>query len=501
MPVVHRQPLSVVEYHRLPVVRQRIREYCGETPGGAMTCAFLSAYAANGGRHAVWEDAPQYPPEALDALLDQGADIARSTWDYASLLVHLDLDYQNVDFPGEPFLHPAEVFFKLEPLYTATRDILAAHSLALVPLMTGRGYHFTGRVPIDDPLVTRLADLSDSEPPWLSGCAARRPIWTRAAIDARRARAYTGLGMVLEYLAHLIVRRSAAAALIPVVLNGTVVGPGLVGRECASVDLSHAGDPLDIRQMRTAFSAYQFHRLRRDVVGPHVAGEVPALAVVPRDSESVFEMLQAGRSTDRAAELAESCSTPIPEATSGLSRLLDAYLTSRLAAFHRDFYAAAARPPREWRAADDRLDLKTLLPCVAAPLATPNDLLLQPARVQHVTRALMSLGWSPRDIAGLVHSRYARDYQWGTRWTRMDPQTRAEFDVRVFAGMLVAGLDDAVDFNCRSAQEKGLCPAAGCDHDLRSDRDRLLIQLRESRVPSPPERGRGLGEGGRLGDV
>lgn len=295
---------------------------------------------------------------------------------------------------------------------------------------------------------------------------------------SRRARAYTGLGMLLEYLAHLIVRRSASAALIPVVLNGAVVGPGLVGRECASVDLTHAGDPLDIRQIRTAFSAYQFHRLRRDIVGPHVACEVPPLAAVPRESESISEMLQAGRSTDRAAELAESRAAALPETTSGLSRLLDGYLASPLAAFHRAFYATDAHPPSEWSATYDRLDLETLLPCVAAPLATPNDLLLQPARVQHVTRALMSVGWSPRHIAGLVHSRYARDYGWGKRWTRMDPQTRAEFDVRVFAGMLVAGLDEAVDFNCRSAQEKGLCPAVGCDHDLRCDRDRLLVQVR-----------------------
>jgi hypothetical protein len=60
----------------------------------------------------------------------------------------------------------------------------------------------------------------------------------------------------------------------------------------------------------------------------------------------------------------------------------------------------------------------------------------------------------------------------------MDAQTRAEFDVRVFAGMVATGLDEAIDFNCRSAQEKGLCPGAVCTHDLRSDRDRLLAQER-----------------------
>lgn len=478
MSAVHRQSLSVADYYRLPIVRQRIREYCGETPSCAMTCAFLSPFKPDGGGHAVWEDVPQYPPDALDGLLDQGADVARSTWDYANLLVHLDLDYQNVDFPGEPFIHPAEVFFKLESLYRGTRETLTAHGLPLLDLMTGRGYHFTGRVPIADPVVTQLATLATHDPPWLTACRARRPPWVRATVDERRARAYTGLGMVLEHLAHVIVRCSAAGALIPIVLNGTIAGPGLVGRECGSVDLSFAGDPLDIRQVRAAFSAYQFHRIRADIVGGRIAAGVPPLVSLPRGHTSVYDMLQAGRTTDRAAELAVSQSAAIPVVTAGLTRLMDDYTSSPLAAFHREFYATRAHPPAKWPTTYDRLDLGSLLPCVAAPLATPNDLLLQPAYVQHVTRALMSQRWAPRHIAGLVHSRYARDYRWGARWARMDPQTRSEFDVRVFAGMLLTGLDEAVDFNCTSAQEKGLCPAARCDHDLRIDRCRLLAQTR-----------------------
>ena len=55
----------------------------------------------------------------------------------------------------------------------------------------------------------------------------------------------------------------------------------------------------------------------------------------------------------------------------------------------------------------------------------------------------------------------------------MDRHTRADFDVRVFAGMLATGLDTLVDFNCASAQEKDICPRTGCPFDLRVDRDRL----------------------------
>jgi hypothetical protein len=43
--------------------------------------------------------------------------------------------------------------------------------------------------------------------------------------------------------------------------------------------------------------------------------------------------------------------------------------------------------------------------------------------------------------------------------------------------MLVAGLDRCVDFNCRSTQEKTMCPGTGCPHDLRVARERLLSQV------------------------
>ena len=51
---------------------------------------------------------------------------------------------------------------------------------------------------------------------------------------------------------------------------------------------------------------------------------------------------------------------------------------------------------------------------------------------------------------------------------------RAEFDVRVFAGLVATGLDRMVDYNCVSAQQKGVCPGTGCAHDLRIERECLL---------------------------
>ena len=466
------EQLTIAEYYRIPAVRQRIREYCGGSDRGDLTCVFLSGLTP--GAHTSWNDAPEYPVRDLDRLLAAGADISRSAWDSRDLLVHLDIDYQHVDRPAEPFEHPADMFVKLEPVRRTVQQWLDEFGLPLLVVMTGRGYHFTGRIPLEHPLVARLSELAPT-PTWLATSPARRPSWATAMITPTLARAYTGLGMLVEYLAHLSIQRTGARSRIPVVVNGTVVGPGPWGRECTSLDFTYAGDPLDVRHLRVAFSAYQTHHLRDDVAASGAA-VVPLLVAVPMAARPLLDVLEAGREPEAAAALAAETSATIPIVTEGVRHLLDAYRSSSLAQFHQDFYVTEPDPPSRWPATYDRFDLASLVPCVSASLAAPNDLLLKPEHVQHVTRYLLSQGWHPRHIAGLVHSRYAKDFGWGDRWMKMDAQTRAEFDVRVFAGMIATGVDEGVDFNCRSAQEKGLCPGRTCTHDLRADRERLLAQ-------------------------
>jgi hypothetical protein len=164
----------------------------------------------------------------------------------------------------------------------------------------------------------------------------------------------------------------------------------------------------------------------------------------------------------------------MPTVTDGMARVVAAYEASTLCAFHRGFYGTPVRRGKEADEVFESLQLNALPACVVDPLLAPNDLLLRPASVQHVTRALMADRMRPRDIAAVVHSRYAKDFGWGDRWRRLDAETRAEFDVRVFAGLVATGLDRAIDFNCRSAQEKDLCPGRPCALDLRDDRARLL---------------------------
>lgn len=67
-------------------------------------------------------------------------------------------------------------------------------------------------------------------------------------------------------------------------------------------------------------------------------------------------------------------------------------------------------------------------------------------------RILLALGWHPRHIAGLIRSKYERDYGWGERWSHDEVSSRADFYTRVFAGLVLVGQDElqeADDDGCR----------------------------------------------------
>jgi hypothetical protein len=410
----------------------------------------------------------------LPAVLAAGFDVARSLWDRRALIVHLELDYINADAPGDAFLRPHHAFERIAPLVTAVRDELASLGLPLLGVLTGRGYHFTGRVPLEAPVVSRLAAFGRG--------ASTRDLDER--LSARRLRlrpsrrlddTVCGLGMVLEYLGHCILRRAAFSSDTPVVFNNVDVGRGREGREAISIDLTYLGDPLEARQIRVAFGTYQFARVRPDIFGE--AAALPPFAAVPWDGEDIAFMLERARPLEGAAARAAGCHAHLPTVTEGLTALVDRYDVSVLADFHRAFYAEPVHPPERWSSTYDAFDPRGLPACVAAPLCAPNDHLLKPTVLQHLTRALLAEGWHPRHIAGLVLSKYARDFGWGDRWQRIDPARRAEFDVRMFAGLLQAGLDTGIDFNCVSTQEKWLCPETGCSHDLRNTRERLLQRM------------------------
>jgi hypothetical protein len=462
--------IAVSAYLANKDVRRRIVEYCGGSARRPPTAAYVAALEIDGGHMPSWDQVERKPPDEIAAMLGREVDLARSLWDTEDLLFFLDIDYVNGDAPADPFLHPADMLLTIEPVYSAARAVFSRLGLGVRAFVTGRGYHFIGQVPLVDPLVDAIAEIVPATPPWHAGVEHRRPKAVTAPLSARHARAADGIGCLVEYAAHLILDATRGTR-PPVVFNGTLVGhTGPAGRECISIDFSYAGDPLDVRHARVGFSPYQWHRARPDLFGGRAAAIAP-LASLPRGRGSVVTLVQR-RGLAGAIAAAARGSARIPNVRAGLENLRAAYTGSTLAEFHRQYFAELAAERER------PLPPAMMLPCVAAAFAHANDLLLKPEHLQHVVRSLMSRGWRPAAIARLLESEYEHDHGWGDRWTaRMHPRTRAEFEVRVFAGLLRTGRDPLIDFNCVSAQEKGICPRTACRADLRADAQRLAALL------------------------
>jgi hypothetical protein len=162
------------------------------------------------------------------------------------------------------------------------------------------------------------------------------------------------------------------------------------------------------------------------------------------------------RDAKEVAELAERVPCFIRDCSAGTEQLISSYCASSLAKFHHDFYSAEPDRPDDWPRTYDRTDLRQLPPCARFILEHPNDLLLRPSGVRRIVLVFLALGWHPRHIAGLIQSKFERDYSWGRMWEGYDPATRAELYTRVFAGLVAARYDDLVDFNCHQRVNRGL---------------------------------------------
>jgi hypothetical protein len=142
----------------------------------------------------------------------------------------------------------------------------------------------------------------------------------------------------------------------------------------------------------------------------------------------------------------------------------------RIAGYYRHLHRRfdSARPATTLAAdAYAHIAPDTLPKCVRVALESPNPVLLVPTTLRAVTLVLWSRGWPLPRVADLIRSRYEADHGWGDLWQRYEAAARADFYVRLFAGLVVDGLDGASDFTCASQQGRGGCPGGDCGLELR----------------------------------
>lgn len=460
-----------VEFYQDRAVRERLVEYAGGENGDprTMTAEYLVGFGEallREGRSAAHLSVSS---EDLDFLLARGLDVFRSNWDKRYTLGVLDFEYFNDDYPGEVYLRPERVFGLLEPVRQSARACFEKRGIPAYEIMTGQGYHFAFQVPCDGDADEALIEIGRVDDPVAGKYGFPKPPRKRK-VSILHGRSFDGMGRVMEFLAHDILRTARPRTPIPVHTTDVGTGSRRVGHEAISIDLSMYGDPIFMRDLRMPFSTHQKHKVARDKVGSRIARETPVQVALPVGNLSLESRLGMRRHFRRAAEWAEACADTggcrIPVATGVISSLVSEYRASRLAEFHAYFDSERHDDPSRWRETYDRTDLRALPPCIAVVLSDPNPRALQPTHIQAVTRVLLGKGWHPRHIAGLLRSKYERNWGWGEDWTKYDASMRADFYVRLFAGQISTGLDGGMDHNCVSHAEKGCCVRPHCGHDL-----------------------------------
>jgi len=460
--------LSVIlrNYYQSPSVRQRMLEFLGGSDVSNVSAAFI---AGNDGSRSL---GAVMPVDRLAECWDHGLEIERSLWDRRSLIVHLDLEFHSFDHPEAAWMEPERAFQIQESTLAATRKVLAPFGIDPLICVSGRGYHLAWSVENTCRVFRRLANIGRI-PPSLESRYIQPCSPEGACVGLEQGRAFSGLGMLLEFVWHRALRERNRETRIPLQPTAIEVGPGAHGREIISLDLSEYGDPMDSRQIRIPFSAYLKPLQFEWLLGAEGARRLLPIFEIPLGGMKIQEAIAAARDADAVVALARECPVPIPDASEPMEHLLDEYEHSELREFHNRFNASLG-DWAGWETPFSSLRLPETPRCMRWILDHPNDMLLRPAALQHVVRVLMACNWSPARIAQAIYASYRQDCNWGEIWNRLDPSHRAIFYTRLFAGMVATGSDPLIDFNCVSHQEKGLCSSPECQTNLIAFRNNLL---------------------------
>ena len=239
-----------MQYYGDTNVRARILEFIGAATGGESSCEFLT-----GSDDSSSPPFKSYSPQSLNLLLDCGFEICRSLWDRTDLIADFDIEYVNFDNPAEAFVDPERVFAIQEPVQQTIQRLLEDYRIEALHVLSGRGHHFVWRIEQNSAVFGTLAEIGQG-PPSLRATEQERHPPSGNAVPLELARAFAGLGLVMEFLAHRVKQIAAPLTKIPVELTAVEVGPSDHGREMISIDISEYGDPLYSRMLRVPFSVY-----------------------------------------------------------------------------------------------------------------------------------------------------------------------------------------------------------------------------------------------------
>jgi hypothetical protein len=432
-------------------VQQRLVEFLGGETLEDATAMYLTH--SDG---CQFQRSELHAPVDLKWFLERHLDIARSLADRESLLMHLDVEYVNFDAPGVAYLDPLRTFELQEPVVRVIERVLMEWGIAPLHLITGQGHHFVWRVSLESKLARRIIALCPA-PELVDACMERVGPGVASAVRRELQEAFSATALLMEYVAQKIKREAASQCAIPVEITAVhVEAISTAQREIVSIDISEYGDPLHTRMVRMPFTNYLKPWLTGLARALGIEEDLPHFKTLPLHEMDVRQAIQFREDESRVLDLARRAGVRIPLQEEGTTKLLNDYLVSPLRQFHRYYYSTVHDPKEIWPWTYGQTPLNLLPKSVEDLLLWPNDRLLKPVGIQHVTHTLMAEGWHPRHIAGLIRSKFENPhYGWGVDWGDYEPATRADFYTRLFAGLLATGIDRLKIFNSHSAPGKG----------------------------------------------
>lgn len=454
-----------------------------------LLCSATAEYAAAYGKKLVemlHKDHTSMKIADLGWALDNALDVHRSVWDRENVLGILDVEYFSKNFQAEAYLNPERIFSLLEPVYRAITEVLEQYAISPMIITTGQGYNFDMLVTKKSTVFRDLTALGHIEAT-LQQDYLQPTAQSGRPVPEADARAFDTMGKLMEFLCHkTFIHLSRSSLPIPLVIGDIVSGNER--REGVSLDLSLYSHPVHTRSIRCPFSLYSKHKLKGYMPVNTAAGNLSTLICVPRRTPeaelSLADILDMRLSEKRAMRQAGRVSTSIPEQHQGFGNLIADYKSSSLYDFHREFEAVVQDDTQAWAGGYDRFDMDSIAPCIAQVFRCPNPLLLQPTNLRLIVGTFMALGWHPKHIAGIIYSKYMRDFGWEVNFRRYNANRWANVWVRIYAGMILCNIDGLLDFNCTSQQEKGeawmgmrYCPAPGCGFNLAEYRAALQEKI------------------------
>ncbi|MFP4686774.1 MAG: hypothetical protein ACLFN5_01545 [bacterium] len=457
--------LTVKQYYADPEVRKRMLEYSGAESGVPedVTAVYMVGFGPSFTyRQRPYESAP--PEWGFNWFVEEGLDIFRSTWDKDGLMAIFDVEYVNHDDPALMYHNPEYGFSRLEPLVELARDFFAGYGMEPMVLITGQGYHFSFQITKGSKTYKKLADIGSVLPSLAGKYSVQQP-----ELPLEEGAAYDGLGRVFEFIAGRFIAESGGGCGIPLTIGDPVPGPSFRGREQLNLDLSAFADPLFMRDVRVPFSSHQKHRVYVHKVGDYIRRSVPPQYTIPRRGLNLRQLLDMRRNPGAVQEYArEVKNCTIPVENRGFSGLIDDYLKSGIYEAHREFDSGFQDPYYFWPETYDRVSAGQLPHCLAESLRVPNPRLLEPTHIQSFVRWFCDRGWHPQDVAGLIRSKFERNYNWDEDWYHYDAATRAAVWVRMYYTLIASGRDCYTDMNCISFQERGICTRPFCGWNVGS---------------------------------